>query len=118
MAGLKGITMNEAAQEKWFLTLPFTTAVSSAIKFMLHMDSSDTAHHEASPATTKRQIESRDRIMEVIKKGINPFTTQAKDLLNIKTGQIASEEVEASLLCANELGMQKLCSSFWRSSYS
>ena len=110
MAGLKGITMKEAAQEKWFLTLPFTTAVSSAIKFMLHMDFSNTGHHEDSPATTRRLIESRDRIMEVIKSGINPFTTTTKDLVNIMTGQITSKEVEDSLLCAKELGMQELCS--------
>ena len=93
MTGLKGITMNEAAQEKWFLTQ------------QLHMDFSDTGHHEDSPATTRRLIESRDRIMEVIKSSINPFTTTTKDLVNIVTGQITSKEVEDSLLCAKELGM-------------
>lgn len=50
------------------------------------MDYSDTDHHEDTPATTMRQIEARDIIMQVLNKGINPFTT-TKDLININAGQ-------------------------------
>ena len=76
---------------------------------MLHMDSSDTSHHEDTPAITMYQIEARDRIVEVINKGINPFTTTTKDLINITTGQIASQNVATSLLCAKELDTEAIC---------
>ena len=101
--------MKEEAQEKWFLTLPFTTAVSSAVKYMLHMDSSDTSHHEDTPATTRRQMEGRDRIIDVINEGINPFTTTNKDPMNISTGEIASKDVVGSQLDAKEIGTKSLC---------
>ena len=48
--------------------------------------------------------------MEVITKGINPFTTKTKELLNIMTGQTAPDNVSASLLSAKELGKEALCS--------
>ena len=110
MAGPKGITMSDADREKWFLTLPFTTVVSSAVKFMLHMDISDAVHHEDTHATTIHQLRARDKIMEIITKGINTFTTKAKELLNIMTGQTAPDNVNASLLSAKELGKEALCS--------
>ena len=48
--------------------------------------------------------------MEVIKRGINPFTTTTEGLFNIMTGEIASKDVEANLLCAKEMGMHVYCS--------
>ena len=115
MATLKGITMNETAQEKWFLTLPFTTAVSFAVKFMLHMDFSDTSHHKDNPATVMHQIELTDRIVEVIKRSINAFTTTTKVLFNIMRGEIASKKKMWKPIFSvqkerrKKIGIQALC---------
>ena len=38
--------MKIITQEKWFLTLPFAAAVTSALKTMLHTDDIDMQHHE------------------------------------------------------------------------
>ena len=107
-AGLKGVTMSIITQEKWFLTLPFAAAVTSALKTMLHTVDIDMQHHEDNRATVNRESEQRKGIIETINDDmINPFTyTDSKSLINISTGLKASDGIATDLLQLTDIGKE------------
>lgn len=99
-AGLKGATLKAQTEEKWFVTLPFCAAVSSAVKAMLHLDDSEIVHHEDNVATRKREVKNRQAIIETVhEEMINPFTySESRSLVNIENGLKATEEITCDLL--------------------
>jgi hypothetical protein len=102
--------MKGCTQEKWFLTLPFTAAVSADIKSMVHLHDENEAHHEANVATKNRELVSRERLIQTFVDGeiINPFTCTTKAMINISDGQVATAEVSRDLLGARHRGREAL----------
>lgn len=110
-AGLKGVTMKPSAREKWFLTLPFTASVSSALKSMVHTDNAETLHHEDNQATKRRENKSRNYLIHLFSNQeiTNPFTyNQTRDLINISSGLKATNEIQKDLLSVQEKGRRAL----------
>lgn len=108
-AGLTGVTLKPETQEKWFATLPFAAAVSSSLKTMVHMDQSESVHHEDNRATNVREKEQRQSIIETINSEmVNPFTSECKSMLNIENGLQANDLVSHDLCEIAEKGQKAL----------
>ncbi|MES9884476.1 MAG: hypothetical protein ABW185_26830 [Sedimenticola sp.] len=105
-AGLKGITLKEKTQEKWFVTLPFSASTTSALKTMLKMDGSDHLHHEDNRAQERREHAQCEAVIDKFNADmINPFRyEECKDIVNIESGLKATENVTKDLLLFEESG--------------
>ena len=100
--------MSIITQEKWFLTLLFAAAFTSALKTMLHTDDIDMQYHEDNRATVTRETEQQKGIIKTIYIDmINPFTyTDSKSLINISTGLKASDGIATDLLQLTDIGKE------------
>ncbi|MES9880282.1 MAG: hypothetical protein ABW185_05305 [Sedimenticola sp.] len=105
-AGLKGVTMKERTQEKWFVTLPFSASVTSSLKTMLKMDETENVHHEDNRAQENREYVQREAITDLFSADmINPFKyDECNDIVNIESGLKATGLVEKDLLEFEERG--------------
>ena len=104
-AGLSGIVLKPETQDKWFITLPFTSKVCSNLHDLLHNDHKGKEHHENTSAVTKRQVDSKDLVIQTICNHTNPFAYDDTDLINIMTSEVANDKVVRSLLNAKEIGL-------------
>lgn len=92
-SGLTGITLDDKARTKWLYTKPVTSAISSQFKDMLDLKNSpkEFSHHDEG---------SQSLIAETancMKQMINPFTIKGSDLINIASGEKASDEIRNDL---------------------
>ena len=86
-------------------TKPVTAAVSTQLKTMLHLHSSN-PHHQSGAirvATDSEMVVKVTAVMET-----NPFTTTTTNLINISTGQCADNGEKDNLIRVKELGLQVL----------
>ena len=107
-SGLDGITLNVAARTKWVYTKPVTAAVSTQLKTMLHLHSSN-LHYESGATRVARDSEMVVKVTAFME--TNPFTTTTTHLINISTGQCADNAVKDNLIRVKELGLQALSDS-------
>ena len=107
-SGLDGITLNIAARTKWVYTKPVTASVSTQLKTMLHLHSSN-PHYESGATRVEGDSEMVVKVTAVME--TNPFTTTTTHLINISTGQCADDAVKDNLIRVKELGLQALSDS-------
>ena len=107
VSGLDAITTNESARTKWVYTKPLTAAASFQLKCMLDLDNETmNLHHEAGKAKVVSDAALVERVIECFDE--NPFTADHERLVNISTGQVASDEVQAHLTSVKEIGQLAL----------
>lgn len=107
--GLSGITLNPAARDKWLYTKPLVAAVCGELKETLHLKQESGKHHDSGKAAAKRDARLVENAVAAVKQHMfNPLQTSSQDLINIATGEKASEEVSAFMINVKELGMKAL----------
>ena len=107
-SGIDGITLKDAARNKWVYTKPLTAAVSAELKTMLNLHNSN-QHHESGQSRVMTDTDLVKQIMASIE--TNPFTASTSSLKNISTGQCAESAVEKDLLGVKKLGLEALSDS-------
>ena len=83
-------------------TKPVTAAVSTQLKSMLHLRSSN-PHYESGASREARDSEMVVKVTAVME--TNHFTITTQTLINISTGQCADNAVKDNLIRVKELGL-------------
>ena len=107
-SGLSGITLNDAARNKWIYTKPALSACSSKYKDMIGMSSTTSSHHHKHEGKASKVQEAVKVIGSEV---INPFQHNSQELVNIVTGEKASKEAQRDLTSLEKIGMDAISKS-------
>ena len=103
-SGLTGITLDVKARTKWLYTKPISSEVSSQFKEMINVTHPDETHHHQ-----EGKLEEVTRILKCIRESMtNPFKSNSTELLNIATGQTATERILHDLTHVEEIGKKAM----------
>ena len=110
--GIIGITHNDQALTRWFLSRPFTAKY--AIMYSSSQAASSTKHHTDTPFHTKANNDCVNKMLDLFQTDsfIDPFSLDCplSRLVNIATGVEVAPDVENSLLKCHETGKKQLVS--------
>ena len=104
--GVVGITHNQSALQRWFLTAHERASVTTALKKMYAIRDS-----ESQPKRVQRDEEDIKKIIACFSSNLmtNPFECDADNqLLNIATGVVLPPESAKSLLESTEIGKKNM----------
>ena len=105
--GVVGLTLKKGALIRWLMTRHVTTEYVDAMKELCSKQAHGSQfHHEHGPARTSRDEADIQKIMEIVETNQNPFDLESVPggLVNIISGQVASEKVAKDLSCFLEDG--------------
>ncbi len=98
--GVVGFTLRKGALTRWLMTRHVTTAYVDAMKELCDTDDqSPKAHKEHGASRMDRDERHIQKIMEAVEQRQNPFDLDSipEELINIASGQVASEKVAKDL---------------------
>lgn len=96
--GLVGITLNQTARNKFFLTAPEMANLSGQAKDMAGVAPKiQTQHHNHTPAVLSREDKNIKALMETIETFTNPFADESSDLFNLVTKVVLPDNIKADL---------------------
>ncbi|KAJ4939568.1 hypothetical protein JOQ06_029013 [Pogonophryne albipinna] len=99
--GVVGFTLRKAALTRWLMTRHVTTAYVDAMKELCDTDAKGPkAHKEHGASRMDRDEGDIQKIMEAVEQKQNPFDLDSipEELINIASGQVASEKELSSFL--------------------
>ncbi|KAI4829100.1 hypothetical protein KUCAC02_023162 [Chaenocephalus aceratus] len=122
--GVVGFTLRKAALTRWLMIRHVTTAYVDAMKDLCDTDAKGPkAHREHGASRMDRDEGDIQKIMEAVEQKQNPFDLDSipEELINIASGQVASEKVAKELSSFLQDGAeqnaifieQRLAKSFW-----
>lgn len=111
--GVVGITHNQSALQRWFLTAHERASVTTALKEMYAIRDSDRmgTHKESQPKRVQRDEEDVKKLIACFSSNLmtNPFECDADNqLLNIATGVVLPPESAQRLLESTEIGKKNM----------
>ena len=110
--GLVGITLNQTARNKFFLTAPEMANLSGQAKDMAGVAPKiQTQHHNHTPAVLSREDKNIKALMETIEAFTNPFADESSDLFNFVTKVVLPDNIKADL-CSQAVIGQALFDTF------
>jgi hypothetical protein len=98
--GVVGFTLRKGALTRWLMTRHVTTAYVDAMKELCDTDAKgQKVHQEHGASRTERDERDIQKIMEAVEQRQNPFDLESipEELINIASGQVASEKVAKGL---------------------
>lgn len=105
--GLVGISRNQNAVDRWHITLSDRIKMTESTRQMCgSTHSGPYVHKEAGRARVSRDENDIQKLINFILSFGNPFQQQNKNILNIITGVVASDDISTSLLSAKSHGEQ------------
>lgn len=108
--GIVGITKTTSALSRWALSYNLRACIAKKTRALFHVGSDDQIiHNEATKGRMKRDSEDEDNIKSVLQR-FKVFSPEARyDVLhNIATKDLATIDIQQSLLNAEELGQVQL----------
>ncbi|KAL8601861.1 hypothetical protein ACOMHN_020596 [Nucella lapillus] len=105
--GIIGFTLRKGALLRWLITRHVTGSYAEAMKMMCTTASRPDIHEELGSSRMKRDASDVGKIIDaLVGQYQNPFDleTVPTSLINIVTGQVATQEVEESLTGLQETG--------------
>ena len=111
--GIVGITRTPAALCRWTLSYNLRAHISTLTRKMYNVDDEDDpTYNESNPSRNRRDNVDETKVMECLRQAnvlnVNLQTEVPKRLQNLVTKDVATPEIEQSLLKANSLGQEKL----------
>ncbi|ESO90891.1 hypothetical protein LOTGIDRAFT_163778 [Lottia gigantea] len=102
--GITSITLNRNAVRRWILSQSQRTAIHHQCEILAGLTGTnrDRVHLDASKNKCDR--DSIQRIVECIEQMINPFSYDQPEMTSISSGVVASDEISADLMSAEEVG--------------
>ena len=98
--GVVGFTLRKGALTRWLMTRHVTTAYVDAMKDLCNADAKSLkAHQEHGTSRMDRDERDIQKIIEAVEQKQNPFDLDSvpEELINIASGQVASEKVAKEL---------------------
>lgn len=99
--GVIGFTLRKGALTRWMVTRHVTAQYTEAFKVLCDGDTEAAAQNHAEHGKTRMARDEQDvtKIVEFVSNAQNPFdlATVPDELVNIATGQVASQEVSSGL---------------------
>ena len=90
--GLVGITLNENARVRFFLTAPRLKCLADEAKTMASVKTKSTEkHHSLSAQVTSRQLKYTESMISTFHNFTNPFSYEGADLINLLTKSVMDE---------------------------
>ena len=106
--GIVGITKTALALSRWALSYNLRTQIAKKMKEMLMIgnENDDYIHNECGVSRKKRDETDEGRIIEVLQR-LNMFGISSAALQNVTTKDLASSDIESSLLDAEKLAQEQ-----------
>lgn len=108
--GIVGITRTSSALSRWALSFNLRALIAAQTKTMLMLENIDEyTHNELTPSRMKKDSDDEDKVVSVLRR-CNVFNKEIVShvLQNIVTKDMATESIQASLICAENLGKEQL----------
>lgn len=106
--GIIGITKTTSALCRWTLSYNLRSHIAAATHAMYNHCSGITLHNEATKSRQKRDNDDEMALLSTFQ-GFKVFASDSPESLqNLATKDLATEEIQKSLLCAQELGQEEV----------
>jgi hypothetical protein len=102
--GIKGITLNRGAVQRWILAQPERAAISRECEVMAGYHKVERASKELDQTHIRKLEESIMSVIYTVKSMINPFENTTGELVAISSGAVAIDAVKDDLLKAEAKG--------------
>ena len=102
--GIKGITINRGAVQRWILAQPERAAIARECEVMAGDHKVERVSKELDQPRIRRLEESVTSVISTIKSMINPFENTTGELVAISSGAVAIDAVKDDLLNAKAKG--------------
>ena len=109
--GIIGFTLRKGALLKWLITRHVTGEYAQSMKAMCSSDSNASQHEDLSPARQARDINDVKKIVDALTEqyqDLFDLDTVPANLVNIVTGEVATQQVQAALVFAYENAKSKM----------
>ena len=112
--GVKGLFGNKDALEKWMVAGPEIQKIVHQFEHEQNMtqDSKCSSHHEQGHFHQEKFVRDVQSLLDSFEDLGNPFKDEHKELINIKTKEIANDQVVQSIRSAKVSG-EKAFKNFW-----
>ena len=106
--GIVGLTQNEKALERFFLTAPHLSKIVADFekKFGLESRKNMDKHHDLVGSKSMRICDNVEKLCTVIKEHGDPFESTEDRLFNIFTHAFVAVDVESAILKRDEIGQK------------
>ena len=106
--GLVGITLNENARVRFFLTAPRLNCLADETKTMDSVKTKSTEkYHSLSAQITSRQLKYTESMISTFNNFTNPFSNEGADLINLLTKSVMEESVKEDMKRQDKIGQNK-----------
>ena len=106
--GLVGITLNENARVRFFLTAPRLKCLEDEAKTMASVKTKSTEkHHSLSAQITSRQLKYTESMISTFNNFTNPFSNEGADLINLLTKSVMEESIKEDMKQQDKIGQNK-----------
>ena len=106
--GLVGITLNENARVRFFLTSPRLKGLADEAKTMASVKSkSIEKHHSLSAQITSCQLKHTESMISTFNNFTNPFCYEGADLINLLTKSLMEESIKEDMKRQDKIGQNK-----------
>ena len=104
--GIVGISRNENARTRYFLTAPIIAQIIANTKESCGVNEGKAkVHHQLTSAYTKRQNEMKGKIIQVMEHcNVNFDVKEDSNLRNFVTNQVFGDEVKRDMLAVEDIG--------------
>lgn len=107
--GIKGFSQSSGTVQRWMTTSHYRAALLSKASTMTDLETTLMPHKEMGKARLMRDESDVRKITTELKNNVNPFSlADHLPLSNLKSGQVASTEVQEDLMTAFQKGKQSL----------
>ena len=105
---LVGITLNENARVRFFLTAPRLKYLADEAKTMASVKTKSTEKHPSlSAQITSRQLKYTESMISTCYSFTNPFCYEGADLINLLTKSVMEESIKEDMKWQDETGQNK-----------
>ena len=106
--GLVGITLNENARVRFFLTAPRLKCLADEAKTMVCVKTKSTEkHHSLSAQVTSRQLKYTESMIFTFNNFTNHFPFEGADLINPLTKSVMEESIKEDMKRQDKIGQNK-----------
>ena len=106
--GLVGITLNENARVRFFLTAPRLNCLADEAKTIDSVKTKSTEkHHSLSAQITSRQLKYTESMISTFNNFTNPFSNEGADLINLLTKSVMEESIKEDMKRQDKIGQNK-----------
>ena len=102
--GMKGLTLNKGAVNRWLLSHHHRAAIMKECKLMAGRDENERSRKDLDVARMERDEKILQNLVATIQSMVNPFLYEGEDLISISSGCVAPKDTKDDLTGAYNIG--------------